>query len=61
MVSIGGRVTNGTELTSQFLAPNHLTSNNGLLSLPDPWEQGLGVFDLSTMEWKEGYDAGAEL
>ncbi|KAL6721484.1 hypothetical protein ACLMJK_000588 [Lecanora helva] len=54
MVVVGGRITNGTELT-----PITLTSLNGFPSLPDPWEQGLGIFDLSSMEWREGYDADA--
>lgn len=26
----------------------------------DHWTQGLGVFDLSAMQWRDGYDAGAE-
>ena len=28
-------------------------------SIPDPWGQALGVFDLTAMEWKAGYDAHA--
>ena len=28
-------------------------------SLPDPWLQGLGVFDLTAMEWKDRYDPAA--
>lgn len=27
--------------------------------IPDVWPQGLGVFDLSLMEWKDHYDAAA--
>lgn len=45
MASIGGRVTNSTTPAGW--------------SLPDPWQQGIGVFDLTAMEWKEGYDSGA--
>ena len=30
---------------------NHLT--------PDPWDQGLGIFDMSAMEWKDSYDPNA--
>jgi hypothetical protein len=26
----------------------------------DPWKQGLGVFDMTEMKWKEGFDARAE-
>ncbi|KAF4313032.1 hypothetical protein GTA08_BOTSDO00861 [Botryosphaeria dothidea] len=26
---------------------------------PDPWTQGLGIFDMTAMEWSDGYDAGA--
>ena len=28
-------------------------------NLPDPWLQGLGIFDLTAMEWKEEYDPAA--
>ena len=31
----------------------------GYNSLPDPWLQGLGIFDLTAMEWKEEYDTAA--
>ena len=31
----------------------------GYSTLPDPWLQGLGIFDLTTMEWKEEYDPAA--
>lgn len=43
MVSIGGLVTN--------------MSAHGVL--PDPWLQGLGILDLSAMEWKEEFDPAA--
>lgn len=26
---------------------------------PDPWEQGLGIFDLTALEWSAGYNASA--
>ncbi|KAH7061333.1 hypothetical protein B0J12DRAFT_290870 [Macrophomina phaseolina] len=26
---------------------------------PDPWTQGLGIFDMTAMEWSDGYDADA--
>lgn len=26
----------------------------------DPWGQGLGIFDLTTLEWRSSYDASAE-
>ena len=26
---------------------------------PDPWAQGLGVFDMSSLQWKASYEAGA--
>lgn len=26
---------------------------------PDPWDQGLGIFDLSAMEWRDRYDSNA--
>ena len=54
MVSIGGLVTDiSLEVTSDALISN--TNNN----LPDPWLQGIGIFDLTAMEWKEEYDPAA--
>ena len=26
---------------------------------PDPWPQGLGIFDLSAMQWSDSYDSSA--
>jgi hypothetical protein len=26
---------------------------------PDPWPKGIGIFDMSAMEWTDGYDANA--
>ena len=28
--------------------------------IPDPWPQGLGIFDMSAMEWKANYDPEAK-
>ena len=25
----------------------------------DPWQQGIGIFDMSEMQWKDSYDASA--
>ena len=33
--------------------------SNAYNSIPDPWPQGLGVFDLTAMEWKGEYDPAA--
>ena len=38
---------------------NEGPESTGTNSLPDPWPQGLGIFDLTAMEWKEGYDPAA--
>ena len=46
MVSIGGRIANSTESAKD---PN----------LPDPWHNGIGIFDMTAMEWKTMYDADA--
>jgi hypothetical protein len=49
MVSIGGKVvTPGTSQSLSFSA-----------GVPDPWPQGLGIFDMSEMEWKSEYDPSA--
>ena len=54
MVSVGGLVTDiSLQVTNE--GPESL----GINSLPDPWPQGLGIFDLTAMEWKEGYDSAA--
>ena len=55
MVSVGGKVANASE--SEAALDDKDTPPDS--SLPDPWQQGLGVFDLTTMEWKDGYDADA--
>ena len=33
--------------------------SNAYNSIPDPWPQGLGIFDLTAMEWEEEYDPAA--
>ena len=38
---------------------NEGPESTGTNSIPDPWPQGLGIFDLTAMEWKEGYDPAA--
>lgn len=50
MISIGGvTLYNNTEQDAFFVAGG----------VPDPWDQGFGVFDLTDMEWKSSYDADA--
>lgn len=55
MISVGGKVANASE-SEAALDDNDTPPDS---SLPDPWQQGLGVFDLTAMEWKERYDADA--
>lgn len=31
-----------------------------LISRPDVWTQGIGVFDMTAMQWKDHYDADAQ-
>ncbi|KAL8969878.1 MAG: hypothetical protein Q9183_001787 [Haloplaca sp. 2 TL-2023] len=45
MLSIGG------------LNPNRVYNNT---IFPDPFKQGLGIFDLTAMQWSDRYDANAE-
>jgi hypothetical protein len=33
---------------------------NNFTSWRDPWPQGIGIFDLTDMEWKDHYDPPAE-
>ncbi|KAI1079504.1 hypothetical protein F5B20DRAFT_166805 [Whalleya microplaca] len=33
--------------------------SNSSAASPDPWKQGLGIFDMSKMEWTKSYDSGA--
>ena len=49
MVSVGGMTANASQDTYQKTQRSK-----------DPWEQGLGVFDLTELVWKEGYDANDE-
>lgn len=30
---------------------------NNWAGIADPWSQGIGVFDMKTLEWKDSYDA----
>lgn len=56
MVSVGGIVvTSNTTSSVGFLG----FTGDGV-SPADPWPQGLGVFDLTEMEWKSEYDPSAE-
>jgi len=32
---------------------------NTWASIPDPWDQGIGIFDMSELEWKSSYDHSA--
>lgn len=45
----------------QVLVVGGQNNNNNTYrwSNPDPWKQGLGIFDLTAMEWSDGYDADA--
>ena len=45
MVSVGGKV-------------NMAVGEDKMI--PDPWPQGLGIFDMSAMEWKANYDPEAK-
>lgn len=50
LVLIGG--SNPTQFTD-----NTMEAWNGTA---DPWTQGIGVFDMSTLEWKNSYNASAK-
>ena len=41
------------------MAINSTSGDNGGQSAPDPWGQGIGVFDLSEMQWSDSYNANA--
>lgn len=48
-ISIGGKIAaEGVDLSSTWS------------SIPDPWDQGIGIFDMSELQWKSSYDASAE-
>ncbi|KAG8534294.1 uncharacterized protein KY384_001138 [Bacidia gigantensis] len=47
MFVMGGRVLNAS------------SNVESVDSIADPWDKGIGVFDLTVMEWKDGYDADA--
>ena len=48
MISIGGKTINSTE-----------SAKEPLPEWPDPWHNGIGIFDMTAMEWKAKYDANA--
>ena len=50
LVLIGG--SNPTQFTD-----NTMEAWNGTA---DPWTQGIGVFDMSSLEWKDSYNASAK-
>lgn len=35
------------------------SSNSSAWAEDDPWPYGLGIFDMTDLEWKDGYDADA--
>jgi Kelch motif len=39
---------------------NPASNQEQLVSAPDVWTQGIGVFDMTTLQWKDSYDAQAE-
>lgn len=51
MISVGGKVIIADEYENRNDLP--------YVSSVDPWEQGIGVFDLVEMAWKAGYDPAA--
>ena len=51
MIAVGGAILNGTELVDD--TPNNILPDH---SLPDPWPQGIGVFDMTEMKWRDNYD-----
>ena len=45
----------------QMIVVGGTTANVGNNNLPkDPWNQGLGVFDLTDLTWKDSYDPSAD-
>ena len=48
MISVGGIVKTNY---SESVSPGE--------SFTDPWSEGLGVFDMTAMAWKDSYDADA--
>ena len=51
MISVGGEV----------VSQEGYDENGDLMpyTITDPWPQGLGVFDVTEMKWKDSYDAAA--
>jgi len=44
----------------QMLAIGGVNPGGSMWSPPDPWAQGLNIFDLTEMKWMERYDAHAK-
>ena len=55
MVVVGGQV-----ITAAVDQSNLDDNNTPDQCAPDPWAQGLGIFDLTEMQWKASYNATAE-
>ena len=54
MLVIGGFLA-----TADSAAVVDLDSGLEYTTPPDPWPHGVGVFDLASLEWKDGFDADA--
>lgn len=54
MISIGGLVTNSTLNLTRYHSV-YISQD----SIPDPWQQGIGIFDMSAMQWSDSYDHAA--
>jgi len=50
---VGGQVLTIGGVDSAQNGPNNLY--NDVFSTPDPFKQGLAIFDLGTMSWKNSY------
>ena len=50
MVSVGGIVVYSNTTMDTFVVSG---------GVADPWPQGLGIFDMSAMEWTSSYNASA--
>ena len=51
MIAVGGIVVNAAAV---YTLQTETTTD-----IVDPWSQGLGVFDMSDLEWKDSYTADA--
>jgi len=36
-----------------------VSSENAFGAVPDSWEKGLGIFDMTSLMWTDGYNASA--